>query len=194
MAQLLGGYIEVSSTKGNGSTFTLYLPYDQSNSKIVENTALAEVAISLYEDDSLKDLEGPIKQEGISSLKNKKILIVDDDIRNVYALTIALEKFEMDIIVAENGREGIEVLMENPETDLILMDIMMPEMDGFEAIRRIRQITEFQTIPIIALTAKAMKRDREECLDAGATDYISKPIDLDQLFSLMQVWLYSKEG
>ncbi|WHY65099.1 response regulator [Neobacillus sp. SuZ13] len=194
MAQLLGGYIEVSSTKGNGSTFTLYLPYDQSNSKIVENTALAEAAISLYEDDSLKDLEGPIKQEGISSLKNKKILIVDDDIRNVYALTIALEKFEMDIIVAENGREGIEVLMENPETDLILMDIMMPEMDGFEAIRRIRQITEFQTIPIIALTAKAMKRSREECLDAGATDYISKPIDLDQLFSLMQVWLYSKEG
>jgi len=194
MAQLLGGYIEVSSTKGNGSTFTLYLPYMQSNSKIIENTALEEAAISLYEDDSLKDLEGPIKQGGISSFKNKKILIVDDDIRNVYALTIALERFEMDIIVAENGREGIEVLKENPETDLILMDIMMPEMDGFEAIRRIRHITEFQTIPIIALTAKAMKRNREECLDAGATDYISKPIDLEQLFSLMQVWLYSKEG
>ncbi|MBV7507927.1 response regulator [Bacillus sp. sid0103] len=194
MAQLLGGYIEVSSTKGNGSTFTLYLPYFQTNSKIVENTALEEAAISLYEDDSLKDLEGPIKPDGISSLKNKKILIVDDDIRNVYALTIALEKFEMDIIVAENGREGIEVLKENPETDLILMDIMMPEMDGFEAMRRIRHLTEFQTIPIIALTAKAMKRSREECLNAGATDYISKPINLDQLFSLMQVWLYSKEG
>ncbi|WP_144548511.1 ATP-binding protein [Bacillus sp. X1(2014)] len=194
MAQLLGGYIEVSSTKGNGSTFTLYLPYFQTTSQIVGNTALEEAAISLYEDDSLKDLEGPIKQDGISSLRNKKILIVDDDIRNVYALTIALEKFEMDIIVAENGREGIEVLKENPETDLILMDIMMPEMDGFEAIRRIRHLTEFQTIPIIALTAKAMKRSREECLNAGATDYISKPINLDQLFSLMQVWLYSKEG
>ncbi|MCM3117846.1 ATP-binding protein [Neobacillus sp. MER 74] len=194
MAQLLGGYIEVSSTKGYGSTFTLYLPFIQTNSHIVENTAFEEAAISLYEDDSLKDIEGPIKQEGISSLKNKKILIVDDDIRNVYALTIALEKFEMDIIVAENGREGIEVLKENPETDLVLMDIMMPEMDGFEAMRRIRQMTEFQTIPIIALTAKAMKRSREECLEAGATDYISKPINLDQLFSLMQVWLYSKEG
>lgn len=194
MAQLLGGFIEVTSTKGNGSTFTLYLPYFQTNSKIVENNALEEAAIGLYEDDSLKDLEGPIKPDGINSLKNKKILIVDDDIRNVYALTIALEKFEMNIIVAENGREGIEVLKENPDTDLILMDIMMPEMDGFEAIRRIRHITEFQTIPIIALTAKAMKRSREECLDAGATDYISKPINLDQLFSLMQVWLYSKEG
>ncbi|PFP29285.1 hypothetical protein COJ96_11525 [Bacillus sp. AFS073361] len=194
MAQLLGGYIEVSSTKGYGSTFTLYLPFIQTNSHIVENTAFEEAAISLYEDDSLKDIEGPIKQEGISSLKNKKILIVDDDIRNVYALTIALEKFEMDIIVAENGREGIEVLKENTETDLVLMDIMMPEMDGFEAMRRIRQMTEFQTIPIIALTAKAMKRSREECLEAGATDYISKPINLDQLFSLMQVWLYSKEG
>ena len=100
----------------------------------------------------------------------------------------------MNIIIAENGREGIEVLKDNPDTDLILMDIMMPEMDGFEAMRQIRQITEFQAVPIIALTAKAMKRSREECLDAGATDYISKPINLDQLFSLMQVWLYSKEG
>ncbi|MCM2532934.1 response regulator [Neobacillus pocheonensis] len=100
----------------------------------------------------------------------------------------------MEIIVAENGREGIEVLKDNPDTDLILMDIMMPEMDGFEAMRQIRQLTEFKTLPIIALTAKAMKRSREECLEAGATDYISKPINLDQLFSLMQVWLYSKEG
>ena len=100
----------------------------------------------------------------------------------------------MDIIVAENGREGIEMLQGNPDTDLILMDIMMPEMDGFEAIRRIRQLPKYQALPIIALTAKAMKQSREECLDAGATDYISKPIDLDQLFSLMHVWLYRKEG
>lgn len=194
MAQLLGGYIEVTSKKGKGSTFTLYLPYHQMSNKVVENSAMEEVAISLYEDAPLKDFEDRITQQGISSLKNKKVLIVDDDIRNVYALTIALERYEMEIIVAENGREGIEVLQENQDTDLILMDIMMPEMDGFEAMRQIRQITEFQTVPIIALTAKAMKRSREECLDAGATDYISKPINLDQLFSLMQVWLYSKEG
>lgn len=194
MAQLLGGFIEVTSKKGKGSTFTLYLPYFQTINKIVGNTALEEVAISLYEDDPLNVIDDRVNQYGISSLKNKKILIVDDDIRNVYALTIALEKYEMNIIVAENGREGIEVLKDNPDTDLILMDIMMPEMDGFEAMRQIRQITEFQAVPIIALTAKAMKRSREECLDAGATDYISKPINLDQLFSLIQVWLYSKEG
>lgn len=194
MAQLLGGYIEVTSKKGKGSTFTLYLPYFQTTNKIVGNSAMEEVAISLYEDGPLKDIEDRINQQGISSLKNKKVLIVDDDIRNVYALTIALEKYEMDIIVAENGREGIEVLQENRDTDLILMDIMMPEMDGFEAMRLIRQMTEFQTVPIIALTAKAMKRSREECLDAGATDYISKPINLEQLFSLMQVWLYRKES
>ena len=122
------------------------------------------------------------------------MLIVDDDIRNVYALTIALEKYGMNIIVAENGREGIEVLQGNPDTDIILMDIMMPEMDGFEAIRRIRQFSKYKALPIIALTAKAMKKSREECLDAGATDFISKPINIDQLFSLMHVWLYKKEG
>jgi two-component system chemotaxis sensor kinase CheA len=198
-AQLLGGAIEVSSEKGNGSTFTLYLPYLPSNSHVTEKSAIEEVAASLEQHYPLRDSEKVIEEEsmiqhGRSLLKNKKILIVDDDIRNVYALTIALEKFQMDIIVAENGREGIEVLKENPDTDLVLMDIMMPEIDGFEAMRRIRKIPQFTSLPIIALTAKAMKRSREECLNAGATDYISKPINLDQLFSLMQVWLYSKEG
>lgn len=198
-AQLLGGAIEVSSEKGNGSTFTLYLPYLPSNSHVTEKLAIEEVAASLEQHYPLRDSEKVIEEEsmiqhGRSLLKNKKILIVDDDIRNVYALTIALEKFQMDIIVAENGREGIEVLKENPDTDLVLMDIMMPEIDGFEAMRRIRKIPQFTSLPIIALTAKAMKRSREECLNAGATDYISKPINLDQLFSLMQVWLYSKEG
>ncbi|WP_168733900.1 ATP-binding protein [Metabacillus sediminilitoris] len=198
-AQLLGGAIEVSSEKGNGSTFTLYLPYLPSSSHVTGKLAIEEVAASLEQHYPLRDSEKVIEEEsmiqhGRSLLKNKKILIVDDDIRNVYALTIALEKFQMDIIVAENGREGIEVLKENPDTDLVLMDIMMPEIDGFEAMRRIRKIPQFTSLPIIALTAKAMKRSREECLNAGATDYISKPINLDQLFSLMQVWLYSKEG
>lgn len=194
IAHLLGGYIEVLSEKGKGSTFTLYLPYYQPKPQIADHTGIAEAAVSLYVDESQSKSEDQRSPHGMSTLKNKKILIVDDDIRNVYALTIALEKYEMDIIVAENGREGIEVLIENPDTDLILMDIMMPEMDGFEAMRKIRQIAEFKTLPIIALTAKAMKRSREECLDAGATDYISKPIKLEQLFSLMQVWLYRKEG
>lgn len=199
-AQLLGGFIEVTSKKGTGSTFTLYLPHFEQSAKIDKQATLKEVAVGLEIENYQLNLttkdneEVTMKQHGKSLLKDKKVLIVDDDIRNVYALTIALEKYEMDIIVAENGREGIDVLQANPDTDLVLMDIMMPEIDGFEAMRRIRKIPEFETIPIIALTAKAMKHSREECLNAGATDYISKPINLDQLFSLMQVWLYSKEG
>lgn len=200
LAQLLGGFIEVSSEIRNGSTFTLYLPNTQMNSKIGKiSTAQTEAAVSLEEnylvntknDQVLK--KEPMITHGKSVLKNKKVLIVDDDIRNVYALTIALENHDMDILVAENGREALEVLKAHPNTDLILMDIMMPEMDGFEAIQHIRKISIFETIPIIALTAKAMKHSREECLEAGATDYISKPLNLDQLFSLMQVWLFTKE-
>lgn len=200
LAQLLGGFIEVTSEIRSGSTFTLYLPSRQMNSKIVNiSTARSEAAVSVEanylvnsNDQVLK--EGSMLKHGKSILKNKKVLIVDDDIRNVYALTIALENYDMDILVAENGREALEVLKEHPKTDLILMDIMMPEMDGFAAIQHIRKISIFETIPIIALTAKAMKHSREECLEAGATDYISKPINLEQLFSLMQVWLFTKEG
>lgn len=199
-AHLLGGFIEVSSEIGQGSTFTLYLPYRQMNNKIVNlSTARTEAAVSLEanylvntNDQVLQ--EEPMIKHGKSILKNKKVLIVDDDIRNVYALTIALENFDMEILVAENGREALEVLNDHPTTDLILMDIMMPEMDGFEAIQHIRKISIFETLPIIALTAKAMKHSKEECLEAGATDYISKPINLEQLFSLMQVWLFTKEG
>ena len=198
-AYLLGGFIELNSEKGKGSTFTLYLPNLQENEEIAEPSPIQEVAVGLEVEEFSLNVNSTvsenysIKQNGKTSLKDKKILIVDDDIRNVYALTIALEAYEMDIIVAENGREAIEVLQENPDTDLILMDIMMPEIDGFEATRRIRSMPEYETLPIIALTAKAMKHSREECLVAGASDYISKPINLDQLFSLMKVWLYSKE-
>ncbi len=201
-AYLLGGFIELNSAVGEGSNFTLYLPILQSSEKVVEVKSYIEEAsaglqyedYSLDSDPEVEEESNHLKKYGKSSLKNKKVLIVDDDIRNVYALTIALEKYEMDIIVAENGREGIEVLQGNPDTDIILMDIMMPEMDGFEAIRRIRQLSKYKALPIIALTAKAMKKSREECLEAGATDFISKPINIDQLFSLMHVWLYKKEG
>jgi two-component system chemotaxis sensor kinase CheA len=96
----------------------------------------------------------------------------------------------MKVVFAENGRQGIKVLQESPDINLILMDIMMPEMDGYEAISAIRQIPQYEDLPIIALTAKAMKNDREKCIEAGASDYISKPVHLEQLFSLMQVWLF----
>ncbi|GGO07724.1 response regulator [Saccharibacillus kuerlensis] len=123
--------------------------------------------------------------------EGKKILLVDDDVRNVFALSSVLESYRMDVTFAENGREAIETLEEQGEFDLILMDMMMPEMDGYEAMRRIRQMPKFERIPIIALTAKAMKEDRSKCIEAGASDYVKKPIQTEQLLSLMRVWLYS---
>jgi hypothetical protein len=125
-----------------------------------------------------------------SIFRGKKVLIVDDDVRNVFALTSALEANGMDVIFAENGRAGIDTLQANPDVDLVLMDIMMPELDGYQAMREIRKVPEFARLPIISLTAKAMKGDRDDSIDAGASDYITKPVDTDQLLSLMRVWLY----
>ncbi len=198
LAGLLDGFIELSSNEGKGSKFTLYLPIHPKKERVEMLTSFEEASASLdYDEYSLDVLneEGKnITEQENSFLQNKKVLIVDDDIRNVYALTIALEKVEMEIIAAENGYEGIELLQKNPDIDIVLMDIMMPEMDGIEAIKRIRDMPIYQSLPIIALTAKAMKKSREECLEAGANDYISKPINIDQLFSLMNVWLYQKRG
>jgi CheY-like chemotaxis protein len=132
------------------------------------------------------------RQKVIPELANKKILIVDDDIRNIFALTSALERYNMQILFAENGRAGIETLHKHPDIQFVLMDIMMPEMDGYETIERIRKENKFEHLPIVALTAKAMQDDRKRCLDAGATDYITKPVDTDQLISLLKVHLYEQ--
>ena len=118
-----------------------------------------------------------------------KVLIVDDDVRNIFALTSGLERHKLTVFHAESGKSGIEMLKQNPEIDLVLMDIMMPEMDGYETTRAIRRIPQLQNLPIIALTAKAMKGDREKCIEAGASDYIPKPIVLEELVALLRVWL-----
>ncbi|MEH1925450.1 response regulator [Nostoc sp.] len=123
-------------------------------------------------------------------LANRKILIVDDDLRNIFALTSFLESYQMQVLFAENGRDGIEELQTNPDINIVLMDIMMPEMDGYETTRAIRQQQQFRSLPIIALTAKAMPGDKEKCIEAGASDYITKPVDTEQLLSLLRVWLY----
>lgn len=123
-------------------------------------------------------------------LKNKNILVVDDDMRNIYSLTNALEEEGLNCLVAENGKAALQLLQAKREVDLVLMDVMMPEMDGYDATREIRKMPEFDKLPIIALTAKAMKGDREKCLAAGMSDYISKPVNIAQLISLMRVWLY----
>jgi CheY-like chemotaxis protein len=123
-------------------------------------------------------------------LRKRKVLVVDDDARNIFALTTVLENNEMDVLTATNGRHAIELIQQTPELSVVLMDIMMPGMDGYETMRRIRKEQQFRTLPILALTAKAMKGDREKCLQAGASDYIAKPVDTDQLLSLLRVWLY----
>jgi CheY-like chemotaxis protein len=123
-------------------------------------------------------------------LKNRKVLVVDDDARNIFALTTVLENQEMDVVRATNGRQAIELIQSSPDLSVVLMDIMMPEMDGYETMREIRKDSTFRTLPILALTAKAMKGDREKCLKAGASDYIAKPVNTDQLLSLLRVWLY----
>lgn len=129
-------------------------------------------------------------QQNDPILVGKTVLIVDDDVRNIFALTSLLERYQMQVLYAENGRDGLAVLQANPNVDLILMDIMMPEMDGYEATESIRQIEQFKLLPIVALTAKAMQGDRDKCLEAGASDYITKPVDTEQLLSLLRVWLY----
>jgi signal transduction histidine kinase/PleD family two-component response regulator len=130
-----------------------------------------------------------VLRTGDAPLHGKKVLIVDDDIRNVFALASSLEQRGMKVVFAENGREGIERLHQHANTDVVLLDIMMPEMDGYETARAIRSTTRFEHLPIISLTAKAMKGDREKALAAGASDYITKPVDVDQLVAMMRVWL-----
>lgn len=122
--------------------------------------------------------------------EKRKVLLVDDDIRNIFSLSSVLAEKGIQIIEATNGQEALDKLNDHPDVDLVLMDIMMPEMDGYEAMRRIRKDERFKRLPIIALTAKAMPGDQRQCLEAGASDYIPKPVDLDRLFSLMRVWLY----
>jgi HAMP domain-containing protein/signal transduction histidine kinase/CheY-like chemotaxis protein len=128
-------------------------------------------------------------EQAESALTGKRVLIVDDDVRNVFALASALEAHGMEVRFAENGREGLQSLQADPIVDLVLMDVMMPEMDGYQTMRAIREVPELAELPVIALTAKAMQGDRDKSIAAGASDYITKPVDMDQLIALMRVWL-----
>jgi CheY-like chemotaxis protein len=135
--------------------------------------------------DMLERLHG-----GSEVLRGRKVLVVDDDARNIFALTSLLENHEMEVISATNERQAIDLIERTSDLSMVLMDIMMPDMDGYATMREIRQKPRFRTLPILALTAKAMKGDREKCLDAGASDYIAKPVNTDQLLSLLRVWLF----
>jgi HAMP domain-containing protein/signal transduction histidine kinase/CheY-like chemotaxis protein len=155
---------------------------------------LEEAVVHMHLDH--KDLL-PEKQKIIENLRSKedvlagkKVLVVDDDVRNLFALTTAFERYNINAITAESGQEAIDILGDNSDIDIVLMDIMMPEMDGYETTQKIRREHKNTHLPIIAVTAKAMKGDREKCIEAGASDYITKPVKIDQLLSLMRVWLY----
>ncbi len=173
----------------NKFSHTIIIKDAHSPERLVKELELF-LATTTEKTDSGAEIIDEIKGKNLPALKGKKVLLVDDDVRNIYAISSILEMHGLSIAFAENGIESLEIIEKQSSFDLVLMDIMMPEMDGYEAIRRIRSKEEFSQLPIIALTAKAMKEDREKCLAAGASDYIAKPVDPDKLVSLMAVWLY----
>jgi CheY-like chemotaxis protein len=125
----------------------------------------------------------------VAALAGKKILIVDDDIRNIFALTAMLERQQMDVVAVESGQDAIEILRKTSDFDIALVDIMMPEMDGYVTMSEMRKLPLFKERPIIALTAKAMSGDREKCIEAGASDYVAKPVNTGHLIALLETWL-----
>lgn len=199
---LLGGAIDVRSEPNKGSTFTIYIPsrtetdhQDQVNHLALKEAAasvseIREESESIEEDTESKEVEqNEVGDSDAQLFKGKKVLLVEDDGRNVFALVTALKKKGVEVQVAQNGKQAIDILKEETDFDLIFMDIMMPVMGGYETMKIIRSDLKMETLPIIALTAKAMKGEREKCIEAGASDYIMKPLNINQLFSLMRVWL-----
>lgn len=160
---------------------------------------LDEVSLFLHLMEEKKKASIPnteFKKLGILNeiLNGKTVLIVDDDVRNIFSLSKSLELFKMNVVTAMNGKEAIQKLEENKKVDVVLLDMMMPEMDGYEAAKEIRKNYTWKNLPVIAVTAKAMTGDREKCISAGASDYITKPVDIDQLLSLLRVWLYDSQS
>ncbi len=171
-------------------TYAMVLKNNKSNERILDEVNLFMNKLKTPE---AKPVSSPIVINSAltleKSLLNKSVLIVDDDMRNIFALSSALQGYNMKIEIASNGIEALKKLDENPAINMVLMDIMMPEMDGYEAMKEIRKQDRFIQLPIMALTAKAMKNDREKCIEAGANDYITKPVDISKLVSMMRVWL-----
>jgi CheY-like chemotaxis protein len=168
-------------------TDAIVLKSEESTERLIAETELFLNKVSMHPQGT-RNIQIPPSL--LNLLNGKHVLLVDDDIRNIYALTSVLEQHGMKVTMAKNGADALNKLEKYPDVDIVLMDIMMPEMDGYLATQKIRQIEQFKNLPIIALTAKAMSGDREKCIQCGASDYISKPVSIEQLLSLMRVWLY----
>ena len=168
---------------------------DGANIRLVENPGRLKEEIggilrpAMLVEPSLRKIQNKAGPEELAALESKCVLVVDDDVRNIFAITSLLERYKMNVLFADNGRQAISMLESTPEIDIVLMDIMMPDMDGFQAMRQIRNLNQFRALPIIALTARAMKGDREKCIEAGASDYVPKPVAPDQLLTVLCEWV-----
>ena len=190
ISRLLGGEIQLQSTVGEGSEFTLYMP--QTYVGVDVDIGPVEAEVGPFGD----AIEGEAEDGGeqVIAFSGEKILVVDDDVRNIFAISSVLENHKLNVLFAESGVDAIEILEANDDIDAVLMDIMMPNMDGYETTQVIRKLERYKQLPIIALTAKAMKGDREKSLEAGLSDYITKPVDTVALLKMIKRWLMSGAG